>query len=76
MIKIAVPIRLKAAGFLTLGPKPGTPEYAEEQRARAEGRPFAFEGARLTIEDGDDEPPPTLRSPGAPAPPPEPPPES
>lgn len=78
---IKIPLKLKASGFLTLGPKPGTELYDQEQAALREGRPFDYEahGTRLYIEDGDDEQPaptlnvepeepepPTLPSPGHP----------
>lgn len=35
-MKIAVPLKMKVRGTMSLGPKPGTPEFEEEQRARAE----------------------------------------
>jgi hypothetical protein len=51
-MNIKIPIRAKARGFITLGPKPGTPEFEEEQRCKAEGRPYDYSGCkRLEITD-------------------------
>lgn len=36
MIKVPLPIRVVTRGKITLGPKPGTPEFEEEQRKKAE----------------------------------------
>ncbi len=58
-LRIKLPIRAQVRGVLTLGPKPGTPLFEEEQRAKAEGRPFDYEahGTKLyLIDDDDDEP--------------------
>lgn len=49
---VKLPLRVKASGFLTLGPRPGTPEFSEEQAARAEGRTYDYsKGRKLYIED-------------------------
>jgi hypothetical protein len=34
--RIVIPIKVQVKGKLALGPKPDTPEFEEEQRARAE----------------------------------------
>ncbi len=56
-------MRVKASGFLTLGPKPGTPEFAEEQAARAAGQRYDYsKGPRIYIEDEPEPEPATLRA--------------
>jgi hypothetical protein len=60
---VKLPLRVRASGFLTLGPRPGTPEFAEEQAARAEGRPYDYSnGRKLYVQDEEEEAPPTLRA--------------
>ena len=54
---IHIKLRVEAAGLLTLGPKPGTPEYDEERRCLREGIPYDYsKGAKLLIQDEKGEP--------------------
>lgn len=60
---VKLPLRVKASGFLTLGPRPGTPEFAEEQAARAAGLPYDYsKGRKLLIGDEPEPEPATLRA--------------
>jgi hypothetical protein len=53
-MNIKIPLRAKVSGYITLGPKPGTPEFEEEQRCKAEGRPYDYSACkRLHIIDED-----------------------
>ena len=60
---ISIPLRAEASGMLTLGPKPGTPEFEDERRCRAAGIAYDYSaGTKLYIGDELPEPEPeTLR---------------
>jgi hypothetical protein len=55
-MKISIPIKVKVHGKITLGPVPGTPEFAEEQRCKTLGVEYC------PGKTSSDEPPDTARS--------------
>ena len=42
-MKIAIPLKMKVRGTISLGPRPGTPEFEQEQRERAARLQRVFE---------------------------------
>jgi hypothetical protein len=52
-MKINIPLKIHTRGKITLGPKPGTPEYEQEQREKEKARGDSQHGGEERGASGD-----------------------